>query len=74
MLQQSYHQFVADGRRAGMLDNLLNVLGRDGHDGVVRIATLLEHLDLLLERNQGKTEQSSVERPEREMDYPMGTP
>lgn len=63
LVQQSYHQLVANGRRVGMLEYLPNVLGRDGHDGVVRIATLLEHLDLLLVRNQGKTEQSSVESP-----------
>jgi hypothetical protein len=65
---------TADGRRAGMLEYPLNVLGRDGHDGVVRIAALLEHLDLLLERNQWKTEQNGVESPAYKLDYPMGTP
>ena len=65
---------TSDGRRAGMLEYPLNVLGRDGHDGVVRIAALLEHLDLLLERNQWETEQNGVESPAYKMDYPMGTP
>jgi hypothetical protein len=65
---------TADGRRAEMLEYALNVLGRDGHDGVVRIAALLEHLDLLLERNQWKPNKTASKVPEYKMDYPMGTP
>jgi hypothetical protein len=49
-----------------MLEYLLNVLVREGHDGFVSITALLE-------RNQAKTEQRSVESPSCIMDYPMGT-